>query len=81
VQSAGLAPSARVQVTDELLIWADLVFVMERRLHKLLQRRFEEALAGKEVICLEIPDDFQLQQQELISLLTDRLTPYLGQPS
>lgn len=29
---AGLSDLARVQVTDELLAWADVVFVMEQRL-------------------------------------------------
>jgi predicted protein tyrosine phosphatase len=79
-RSAGLSGLARVQVTDELLSWADVVFVMERRLGKLLRRRFSEALEGKELVCLEVPDDYQLQQPELVAVLTERLAPHLGQP-
>ncbi len=31
VRSAGIAPDARVPVTEELLQWAEIVFVMEER--------------------------------------------------
>jgi predicted protein tyrosine phosphatase len=63
-RSAGTSPLARVQVTEELLQWADAVFVMERRLHRLLLRRFAAALAGK----------------KLAAVLVRRLTPHLGEP-
>lgn len=80
VQSAGLSPSARKQVTEELVEWSDVIFVMEKRLRRMMQRRFDSALAGKSLVCLEIPDDFQFQQPELLTILTDRLTPHLGPP-
>lgn len=79
-RSAGLSDLARVQVCEELLAWAGVVFVMERRLRKLLRLRFEDARAGKEVVCLDIPDDYQADQAELVAILTERLTPYLGAP-
>jgi predicted protein tyrosine phosphatase len=70
-----------VQVTDELLAWADMVFVMEGRLRGMLRRRFPEAVQNKNLVCLEVPDDFQLLQPELLTLLRERLTPYLGEPA
>jgi predicted protein tyrosine phosphatase len=80
-KSAGLSDLARVQITDELLAWADVVFVMERRLQKLLRRRFTAALASKDCVCLDVPDEFQFGQPELTALLVERLAPYLGQPA
>jgi len=80
-RSAGLSPLARRQVTEELLAWADVVFVMERRLVAMLRRRFREALDGKELVCLAIPDDYQFLQSELRTILVERLAPYLGQPA
>lgn len=80
-RSAGLSSFARVQVTDELLEWADVVFVMERHLRGLLRQRFATALAAKELVCLEVPDDFQVHQPELVAVLIDRLTPHLGPPA
>jgi predicted protein tyrosine phosphatase len=79
-RSAGLSSLARVQLTEELLEWADVIFVMDRRLAKMLRRRFEPCLDGKEVVCLDIPDDYQYMQPELLSLLAERLTPHLGAP-
>jgi hypothetical protein len=42
-----------------------------------LQDKFPEALAGKHVICLNIPDDYQFMQPELIELLQSTVPPYL----
>src|SRR4051794_29464171 len=80
-RSAGLSPLARVQVCAEVLAWAEVVFVMERRLRKLLRLRFGPFLAGKEVVCLDVPDDYQADQPELVAILAERLTPYLGPPA
>jgi predicted protein tyrosine phosphatase len=79
-RSAGLSDLARVQLTDELLAWADVVIVMERRLVKMLRRRFREALGEREVIDLDVPDDYQFMQPELLALLRERLEPLLGPP-
>lgn len=79
-RSAGLSPLARVELTEELLAWADRVFVMEARLEKLIRKRFGTPAAGKTVVCLAVPDDFQFMQPELLAVLTDRLAPYLGPP-
>jgi predicted protein tyrosine phosphatase len=80
-RSAGLSDLARVQVTDELLAWADLAFLMEPRLLALLRKRFELALVGKAPVCLDVPDDFQFGQPELVAVLTEQLAPHLGQPA
>jgi predicted protein tyrosine phosphatase len=81
VRSAGLSSLARVQLTHELLTWADVVFVMERRLRRLIMQRFGPLMEGKELICLDIPDDFQADQAELVTLLAERLAPHLGSPA
>jgi len=80
-RSAGLSSLARVQVTEELLAWADVVFVMDRRLVRLIRTRFPEAIAGRDLICLAVPDDYQFMQQELQKVLVERLTPHLGPPA
>jgi predicted protein tyrosine phosphatase len=69
-----------VQVTEELLAWADVVFVMERRLIRLLKRAFGLAISEKEVVCLAVPDNYQFMQPELQAILIERLVPYLGEP-
>jgi predicted protein tyrosine phosphatase len=79
-RSAGLSDLARVRVTEELIAWADVVIVMERRLVKMLRRRFRQALGDREVIDLDVPDDYQFMQPELLALLRERLGPLLGPP-
>jgi predicted protein tyrosine phosphatase len=80
-RSAGLASSARVQVTEELLAWADDIFVMETRLTNLLRRRFFDPMNPLAVVTLRIPDDYQCMQPELVAILTEKLVPYLGKPN
>ncbi len=80
VRSAGTSPLARVELTDEQLEWADVVFVMDRSLERSVRQQFAPALGDKTVVCLEIPDDFQFMQAALLALLTERLTPHLGAP-
>jgi predicted protein tyrosine phosphatase len=80
-RSAGTSPLARTEVTEELLDWADVVYVMEASLAKLLTHRFPDQTATKQIHSLDIPDDFQRMQPELIAILTERLTPHLGTPN
>jgi predicted protein tyrosine phosphatase len=79
-RSAGLSPLARVQLTDELIEWSDVVIVMERRLVKMVKRRFGGALGDRDVIDLNVPDDYQFMQAELLAVLRERLEPLLGPP-
>ena len=67
--SAGLNPDADVQVSPELLEWADLVFVMENAQRAKLTKNFSAHLRGKKIVCLKIPDDYEYMNPELIELL------------
>jgi predicted protein tyrosine phosphatase len=75
--SAGLAPDADEPCTDELVEWADIVFVMERAHRTRLQTRFRKSLNSARVVCLDIPDDYGFMQPERVALLEKRVTPHL----
>jgi predicted protein tyrosine phosphatase len=75
--SAGLAPDAEEPCTDELVEWADLIFVMERAHRTRLQTRFRRSLKRARVICLDIPDDYAFMQPELVALLKRKIGPFL----
>ena len=75
--SAGLNVGADVPLSEELLRWADLVFVMEKRHREKLSREFRQALGGTRVVCLDIPDIYEYMDPELVALLEKRVTPYL----
>ena len=63
-RSAGTSPLSRTEVTEELLDWADVVFVMDAALAKLLTRRFPDQTATKPIHSLDVPDDFQRMQPD-----------------
>lgn len=75
--SAGLAPDAEVRVSAEQLDWATLIFVMEKSQRSKLTRQYRQVLAGKRVICLDIPDDYAYMQAELVSLLQRKVPALL----
>jgi predicted protein tyrosine phosphatase len=77
VKSAGTANDATVTVTEKLINWADLIFVMEKRHKQRLQDKFEQALHDKTVIVLDIEDNYQYMDEELIDILKTSVTPYL----
>jgi predicted protein tyrosine phosphatase len=79
-KSAGTSPQARVRVDEDLVAWADVVFVMEEKHEALLRENFGAALAKKKVICLHIPDIYQCDEQGLLDVLKGRLADLLQVP-
>ena len=77
-RSAGTEPGARVRVTAGHLGWADVVLVMERKHTDILRQKFGEALEGKRIINLRIPDKFQFMDHILQDLLRERVCEQLG---
>ena len=80
VRSAGTQPGARVVVTAGHIGWADIIFCMEKSHVARLREKFPEALRGKQVICLQIPDDYEFMDPELIDELSSKLLPYVSVP-
>lgn len=72
IRSAGLSPKSDRKISENDLLWADLVVVMEHK-HaakiRTLYPRME--LPGMEVLL--IPDDYKCMDDTLINLLTEGL--------
>lgn len=77
VMSAGTSATARIKVNTKLIIWADLIFVMEKRHKQILTENFREELNSKELIVLDIPDDYQYMDEELILEIETKVAMYL----
>ncbi len=77
VRSAGTEPGARIRVTAGHLGWADLIFVMEKRHQQRLNAKFAAELADKRIVCLHIPDDFEVMDPRLIHRLQQVVAPHL----
>jgi protein-tyrosine phosphatase len=77
VKSAGTSEVARIKVTEKLLNWADIIFVMEKRHKEILQKKFQNVINDKNVIILDIPDNYAYMNKELIEILEDSVFPYI----
>ena len=73
IKSAGTEKSARIRVNQNLLNWADLIFVMEQK-HK--KRITELHTVSIQIENLEIPDNYQYMDKDLIAILKADLEPY-----
>ena len=75
--SAGLNRNAENPLTPELVEWAELIFVMERKHKTKLFSEFRPHLLGKRVICLNIPDNYKFMDSKLIALLHAKVDAFL----
>lgn len=77
-RSAGTSPNARHTVSIDDITWADKIFVMEQKHKSRLLAQFPRALQYKEMIVLDIPDDYRYMDEELIEILKESVVPYLS---
>ena len=80
VRSAGTQAEERIVVTEGHLRWADMIFCMEKSHVNLLRRKFPEAMMERDVVCLNIPDEYELMDPGLIDELLGCLGPYVELP-
>ncbi|MFK8014791.1 MAG: low molecular weight protein tyrosine phosphatase family protein [Gammaproteobacteria bacterium] len=76
-ESAGLNRGADNPVSGELIGWADIIFVMERRHKSKLSKDFKPYLKNSRVITLDIPDDYDYMDAALVKRLKRKVTRYL----
>ena len=79
-RSAGTQPNARIAVTAGHIGWADIIFVMEKSHLNRLRLKFPEALDGKNIITLHIPDEYTFMQEELLDELRAKLSEHVEFP-
>ena len=75
--SAGVSVGATVPLSSEQIDWADIIFVMEKAHRNKMTRQFRRHLKDKRVICLDIPDDYELMDPVLVRLLENRVSRFL----
>ena len=76
-KSAGTENSARVKINSKLLLWADLIFVMEKHHKEKLLQNFQGETKNIKIIILEIPDIYKFMDKELIEELQMSVSAYL----
>lgn len=69
VRSAGTAVDARRQISFADIVWADVVFVMEKKHQEILEQRFPDQVKNKKLINLNITGDLVYMQPELVEMI------------
>ncbi len=77
-QSAGTDELANVPIDPELIDWADVIYVMETSHRNRIARKFKKHLAGKRIVVLNIPDEYQYMEPALVAVLERKAGPLLA---
>jgi predicted protein tyrosine phosphatase len=80
-RSAGTQADARIVVTEGHVRWADIIFVMEKSHLNRMRRKLGDAMDGKRVIALNIPDEYELMQPELVDELEAKVGLHVELPA
>lgn len=75
--SAGTNRDAEEPLSDELVEWADSIFVMERIHRSKIQTKHRGALKDTRIVVLNIPDDYEFMDPPLIRLLRSKMRRWL----
>lgn len=78
MKSAGTEPSAKTRISAKDILWADIIFVMEQKHKQRLWERFPQELKRKQLIILDIEDDYEYMDEELVEMIQLSVDPYLG---
>ncbi|MBU3660006.1 MAG: protein tyrosine phosphatase [Flavobacteriales bacterium] len=76
-KSAGTEPSARIKLNSKNIEWADIIFVMEKRHKQRILEKFQSVSAGKNIIILDIPDEYKFMDNELIEEIQSKVDIYI----
>ncbi len=77
VKSAGTHPEAVVRVDENLLEWADLIFVMENTHQVFIDKNLDSLNLFKKIICLNISDEYNYMDADLMGILKKRVGAHL----
>lgn len=78
VRSAGTDKLAENHLNAEMLEWAGLIIVMEKKHRNWIGKKFREYFKSKRIVILGIPDEYEFMQPELVALLKGKMEKYLG---
>jgi predicted protein tyrosine phosphatase len=77
VKSAGTEPSAGTELTAKHISWSDLIFVMEHKHQQSMLEKFPLETKQKQVVILDIPDEYKFMDAELIEKIKTRVSQYI----
>jgi predicted protein tyrosine phosphatase len=78
VKSAGTSNEERIKVTEGLVKWANLIFVMEKKHKKRLSDKFGALMDDKKIVTIDIRDEYKYMDPELVGILETSVSPYFS---
>lgn len=78
VKSAGFSESSPVKISEKLIFWSDLIFVMEYKHSKRIGELYRNSLIPK-VHVLNIPDIYDFMDEKLIFLLNKSVDKFFSE--
>ena len=76
-KSAGTEPSAKVKVSSKHILWADIIFTMEKKHKQRLLDNFPNETTNKHLINLDIEDEYEYMDEELVEMIKLSVDQYL----
>ena len=77
VRSAGTEPSAKIRVSSRHVLWADIIFTMEKKHKQRLLDNFPNEIKNKRLVILDIEDEYKYMDEELVEMIKVSVDPYL----
>ena len=77
VKSAGISKNAQVKLSEDLIIWADIVFVMESKHRDIIADLYPIESLSKKIVSLDIPDNYYFMETLLVELIKSRVNSFL----
>ena len=74
---AGTNKDAATPVSGDLIEWADVILVMETMHRDKISAKYKKLLKGKQLVVLDIPDNYKRMQLELVQLLEAKASKYV----
>ena len=77
VRSAGTEAGARIKATAKIIVWADIIFVMEKKHKERLIQKFPDEARAADIVVLNIEDHYKFMDEELVAMIQTGVAPYL----
>ncbi len=75
---AGTNKDAPTTISADLIEWADLILVMEKKHRSKITAKFKDILKNKKIVVLNILDKYDFMDSDLIEILEKRVFKHLN---
>ncbi|MCR5148633.1 MAG: protein tyrosine phosphatase [Eubacterium sp.] len=76
-RSAGTEKNSRIKVTPGMIGWADIIFCFEKKHLRRLQEKYSDEMSGKNIVTLNIYDEYEYMDRELKEILKECVKAFL----